>query len=78
MACTEKDEIWKISESEKCVHRMEAWTAAVCEANGGGFKEKKQWEGRAIIGYVQIQPFNLEMISIATSKAEGSFARIRA
>jgi protein kinase C substrate 80K-H len=40
MACTEKDEIWKISESEKCVYRMEVGTAAVCEANGSGFKEK--------------------------------------
>ena len=38
MACTEKDEIWKIG--EKFVDRMEVGTAAVCEANGSGFKEK--------------------------------------
>ncbi|KAK4936928.1 hypothetical protein LTR10_022306 [Elasticomyces elasticus] len=31
LACAEKDEIWKISESEKCVYRMEVGTAAVCE-----------------------------------------------
>src|SRR5271163_618327 len=40
IACTEKDEIWKISKSEKCVYRMEVGTAAVCEATGSGFKEK--------------------------------------
>jgi protein kinase C substrate 80K-H len=40
MACTEKDEIWKISEGEKCVYQMEVGTAAVCEANGSEFKEK--------------------------------------
>ena len=40
MACTEKDEIWKISESEKFVDRMEVGTAVVCEANGSGFREK--------------------------------------
>ncbi|KAJ9502261.1 hypothetical protein LTR99_001110 [Exophiala xenobiotica] len=31
LACAEKEEIWKISESEKCVYRMEVGTAAVCE-----------------------------------------------
>ncbi|OAL35163.1 hypothetical protein AYO20_05640 [Fonsecaea nubica] len=40
LACSEKEEIWKISESEKCVYRMEVGTAAVCESpskkNGGG------------------------------------------
>jgi protein kinase C substrate 80K-H len=40
MACTEKDEIWKISQSGECVYRMEVGTAAVCEANRSGFKEK--------------------------------------
>ena len=30
----------EISESEKCVYCMEVGTAAVCEANGSGFKEK--------------------------------------
>ena len=30
LACAEKDEIWKVSESEKCVYRMEVGTAAVC------------------------------------------------
>jgi hypothetical protein len=40
MACIEKDEIWKISESEKFVDRMEVGTAVVCEANGSRFREK--------------------------------------
>lgn len=31
LACAEKDEIWKVSESEKCVYRMEVGSAAVCE-----------------------------------------------
>jgi protein kinase C substrate 80K-H len=31
LACSEKEEIWKIMESEKCVYRMEVGTAAVCE-----------------------------------------------
>jgi len=34
LACSEKEEVWKISESEKCVYRMEVGTAAVCEAQG--------------------------------------------
>jgi protein kinase C substrate 80K-H len=47
LACAEKDEIWKVSESEKCVYRMEVGTAAVCRAtrdgNGAGNgKEDKQ------------------------------------
>jgi hypothetical protein len=75
MACTEKGEIWKISES---VDRMEVGTATVCEANGSGFKEKSSEEDD-LINYVhQPQPLNEEMISIAISKAAGSFARIRA
>lgn len=31
LACSENEEIWKVSESEKCVYRMEVGTAAVCE-----------------------------------------------
>lgn len=37
LACAETDEIWKITEEEKCVYRMEVGTPAVCgkgEANG--------------------------------------------
>lgn len=34
LACSEVDEIWKVSESEKCVYRMEVGTAAVCENPG--------------------------------------------
>ena len=40
MVCTEKDEIWKIGEGEKCVYQMEVGTAAVCGTNGSEFKEK--------------------------------------
>lgn len=48
LACAEKEEIWKVSESEKCVYRMEVGTAAVCEqsqsGNGGSSKVKDQGE----------------------------------
>ena len=30
LACAEKDEVWKITEEEKCVYRMEVGTPAVC------------------------------------------------
>ena len=36
LACAEKDELWKITEEEKCVYRMEVGTPAVC-----GESEKK-------------------------------------
>ena len=36
LACAEQDEIWKVSEEEKCVYRMEVGTPAVCEAQGQG------------------------------------------
>lgn len=36
LACSETDEVWKISESEKCVYRMEVGTAAVCEQSSDG------------------------------------------
>ncbi|KAM0799872.1 glucosidase II beta subunit-like protein-domain-containing protein [Usnea florida] len=37
LACAEKDELWKITEEEKCVYRMEVGTPAVC-----GVGEKKE------------------------------------
>jgi protein kinase C substrate 80K-H len=46
LACSEKEEIWKISESEKCVYRMEVGTAAVCVGTGSGNRETKKDEGR--------------------------------
>ncbi|KAL2056746.1 hypothetical protein ABVK25_003141 [Lepraria finkii] len=36
LACTETDDLWKITEEEKCVYRMEVGTPAVC-----GMVEKK-------------------------------------
>lgn len=30
LACSENEEVWKVSESEKCVYRMEVGSAAVC------------------------------------------------
>ncbi len=36
MACAEADEVWKVSESEKCVYRMEVGTPAVCGYKGQG------------------------------------------
>lgn len=38
LACAEKDELWKITEEEKCVYRMEVGTPAVC---GAGEKEER-------------------------------------
>ncbi|KAK4118902.1 hypothetical protein N657DRAFT_650779 [Parathielavia appendiculata] len=31
LACAETDELWRVSESEKCVYRMEVGTPAACE-----------------------------------------------
>lgn len=31
LACAETDELWKVSESEKCVYKMEVGTPAACE-----------------------------------------------
>ncbi|KAJ4376487.1 hypothetical protein N0V83_001771 [Neocucurbitaria cava] len=46
LGCADKEEIWKITEEEKCVYRMEVGTAAVCgvdvrmpEAQGEGHDE---------------------------------------
>lgn len=35
LACSESEEIWKISEEEKCVYRMEVGTSAVCGMEAG-------------------------------------------
>jgi protein kinase C substrate 80K-H len=32
LGCAEKDEIWKITEQEKCVYRMEVGTPAACDS----------------------------------------------
>ena len=39
LACAESDEIWKISEEEKCVYRMEVGTPAVCSTSAAGKSE---------------------------------------
>jgi protein kinase C substrate 80K-H len=31
LACAENEEVWKVTEEEKCVYRMEVGTPAVCE-----------------------------------------------
>lgn len=36
LACAESDEIWKITEEEKCVYRMEVGTPAVCTSSPAG------------------------------------------
>ena len=41
LACAETDEIWRVSEEEKCVYRMEVGTPAVCESAGGKKAEAK-------------------------------------
>lgn len=40
LACAEKDEVWKVTEEEKCVYRMEVGTPAVCGVQG-----KEEGEG---------------------------------
>ena len=35
LACNESEEIWKITEEEKCVYRMEVGTSAVCGMEAG-------------------------------------------
>lgn len=42
LGCSEEDEIWKISESEKCVYRMEVGSPAVC-----GWDKTKDGQGEA-------------------------------
>ena len=41
LVCAEKDEVWKITEEEKCVYRMEVGTPAVC-----GVGEEKEGKAR--------------------------------
>ncbi|RMZ81810.1 hypothetical protein DV738_g2025, partial [Chaetothyriales sp. CBS 135597] len=41
LACSENDEIWKVSESEKCVYRIEAGTAAACGWRDGNEENVK-------------------------------------
>lgn len=43
LACAETDEVWKVTEEEKCVYRMEVGTPAVCglaEKKGEGAKDE--------------------------------------
>ncbi|KAF1814784.1 hypothetical protein P152DRAFT_430755 [Eremomyces bilateralis CBS 781.70] len=44
LACAEKDEVWKITEEEKCVYRMEVGTPAACQPQGTakGVREKDE------------------------------------
>ncbi|KAK3172083.1 hypothetical protein OEA41_004168 [Lepraria neglecta] len=43
LACAETDELWKVTEEEKCVYRMEVGTPAVCEmAEKKGDKPKDE------------------------------------
>jgi protein kinase C substrate 80K-H len=46
LACAEREEIWKISESEKCVYRMEVGTAAVCRLQDGTSAQPPKNEGK--------------------------------
>ena len=46
MACAEKEEIWKVSESEKCVYRMEVGTAAACGWRDGNEERVKPDSGK--------------------------------
>ena len=42
LACAERDEIWKITEEEKCVYRMEVGTPAVCDPAANGAQKGSQ------------------------------------
>ena len=44
LACAEKDEIWKVSESEKCVYRMELGSAAACSDSRSTLENRKKDE----------------------------------
>jgi protein kinase C substrate 80K-H len=39
LGCSAQEEIWRVSESEKCVYRMEVGTAAVCQSGAGNGKK---------------------------------------
>ena len=41
LGCSAEEEIWRVSESEKCVYRMEVGTAAVCQNDSGGEAKRK-------------------------------------
>lgn len=48
LGCSEKEEVWRVSEEEKCVYRMEVGTPAVCvdaAALGGEGKDKEKKVG---------------------------------
>ena len=46
LGCSEQDELWKVSESEKCVYRMDVGTPAVCGVGVGGEEGEGRREGR--------------------------------
>ncbi len=46
LACAEKEKIWKVSEEEKCVYRMEVGTPAVCDAAAAANGEAKAGRGK--------------------------------
>lgn len=41
LACAEKDELWTITEEEKCVYRMDVGTPAVCGVSGNEPRKEK-------------------------------------
>jgi protein kinase C substrate 80K-H len=45
LGCSEREEVWKVSESEKCVYRIEVGTAAVCQAGTGSGNKDARREG---------------------------------
>jgi protein kinase C substrate 80K-H len=43
LTCSETDEVWRVSESEKCVYKMEVGTPAACEdVNEPGVRSKDE------------------------------------
>lgn len=42
VACAEKDEIWKVTEMEKCIYQMQVGSPAACDKKGEGPKNKEE------------------------------------
>ena len=46
LGCAETEELWRVSESEKCVYKMEVGTPAACEPDAASAADKKKKGGK--------------------------------
>lgn len=44
LGCAEKEEVWRVTEAEKCVYKMEVGTPAACEYEGDAINSHKKDE----------------------------------